>query len=127
MPSMQLGAAVPDAEIAHLALDASRVEVAAAADAPATGDFGEQRRAPRWQALRIEAAVPGRLRHQLADREVFHGPRKLAAHDAAGKAATTVRSCCSRRMSGRLPLRNGTQAEPGSVLGTQNSRLWPGR
>ena len=54
MALMQLGAAVPDVEVAHLALDAARVEVPAAADAPAAGDFGEQRRAPSWQALRGE-------------------------------------------------------------------------
>jgi hypothetical protein len=46
MPLMQLGASVANLEVAHLALDAARVEVAAAADALAAGDLVEQRGSP---------------------------------------------------------------------------------
>lgn len=38
---VQLGASMPDLEVAHLALDATWVEVTAAADASASGDLGE--------------------------------------------------------------------------------------
>ena len=54
MALVELGATVPDLEVAHLALYASRVEAAAAAHAPAAGDVGEQRGAPGHQALRGE-------------------------------------------------------------------------
>ena len=41
-------------EVAHLALDATRVEAAATADAVPMRDLGEQRVAPVRQALRGE-------------------------------------------------------------------------
>jgi len=48
--------------------------------------------------------------------------RQLQAHGFKAHAIVlpTVRACCSHRMSGRLPLRNGTKAIPGSVLVTMN-------
>ncbi|MFO1218079.1 MAG: hypothetical protein U1E89_06785 [Burkholderiaceae bacterium] len=58
MSLMQLGASVPNLKVAHLALDATRVEAAAAADAFAAGDLGEQRCAPTWQPLRGEGPRP---------------------------------------------------------------------
>jgi hypothetical protein len=41
MPAMEYGAAMADVEVAHLAFDAARIEVSAAADAAAAGDFGQ--------------------------------------------------------------------------------------
>ena len=51
---MEALAAVAHVVAAHLSLDAARVEFAAAADAPASGEFVEQRVAPRRQSLRGE-------------------------------------------------------------------------
>jgi hypothetical protein len=52
MALTERGAAMSEAEVAHLALDAAWVEVTAAADALAVGDLCQQRGAPRWQSLR---------------------------------------------------------------------------
>jgi hypothetical protein len=41
MSTMECGAAMADVEVAHLALDATRVDAPAAADAAAAGDFGQ--------------------------------------------------------------------------------------
>jgi hypothetical protein len=54
MPLVQQFASMADAEVAHLALDAARVEAPAAADASSARDLLEQRVAPRCQALRGE-------------------------------------------------------------------------
>ena len=54
MDLMQHCAATAHVEVAHLALDAARVETPAAGDASALGNFFEERVAPRWQALRGE-------------------------------------------------------------------------
>jgi hypothetical protein len=45
-------AAMADVEVAHLALDAARVEAPSAADASAQGDRAEQRITPSWQLNR---------------------------------------------------------------------------
>ena len=54
MPLMERLAAMAHVEVAHLALDATRVEAAATADAATAGDLVEQRVAPLRQALRGE-------------------------------------------------------------------------
>lgn len=54
MVLMKDGAAVAHVEIAHLALDAARVQAASAADAAATRNLGQQRLAPVLLALRGE-------------------------------------------------------------------------
>ena len=58
MALVQLGSAVPNLEVAHLALDRARVEVTSAADAPAAGDLGKQGGTPAWQPLRGEGPRP---------------------------------------------------------------------
>ena len=54
MPLMEGFAAMAHVEVAHLAFDATRVEVAATADAATFGDLIEQRFAPGSQTLRGE-------------------------------------------------------------------------
>ena len=55
---VQRGASVPDLEVAHLALDAARAELPAAADTAAPGDLGQKRVAPTSQPLRGEGPRP---------------------------------------------------------------------
>jgi hypothetical protein len=54
MPLMERYVTMADVEVAHLALDAARVEATATADAAATRDLLEQGVAPLRQALRGE-------------------------------------------------------------------------
>ena len=54
MPLMERFSAMAHVEVAHLALDPTRVEPAAAADAKSSGDFFEQCVAPGCQTLRGE-------------------------------------------------------------------------
>ena len=54
MPLVEQLAAMTNFEVAHLALDAARVEASSAADAATAGDLVEQRVAPLRQALRGE-------------------------------------------------------------------------
>jgi hypothetical protein len=54
MPAVEFGAATAHFEVAHLALDPSRVVAPAAAHAAAATDLGEQRIAPTSDALRGE-------------------------------------------------------------------------
>ena len=54
MPLMERLAAMANVEVAHLALDAPRVEAPSAADAAPACDLVEQRIAPAPQALRGE-------------------------------------------------------------------------
>ena len=52
MPLMEGFAAMAHVEVAHLALDAARVEAAATADTAAASDLFEHGVAPGWQTLR---------------------------------------------------------------------------
>jgi len=54
MPAMERCTAAADLEVAHLALDAARIEAAAAADAAAAANLVEQRVAPAFESLRGE-------------------------------------------------------------------------
>ena len=51
MALMERLASMPDVEVAHLALDAARIEAPATADTSTACDFVEQRIAPRRQPL----------------------------------------------------------------------------